>query len=192
MRVLCVLALACLLSGCFHSAKPLFTEAEGACPFTEQTVFTVGQIDAGGAIVKRHAFMIAPDGPICVRTPYIGDEPPTRELFVPLENGWFIVQSLSNQTDEQNEVPLDAAQSSAAYSLARLVGRRLFFYRPACDDFTNAAIAEVGVTRDKAEPGNSTSCTLTSGAQVRTLFRAWIRLGAPPAQFGDAGDLAAR
>lgn len=199
MRIILALA-ACLgLAGCFISEAPLYAESEGACPIRAETQFSLPQVDAGGRQARFPVFTIAPEGAYCVRTNHaISEEPPGRALFVPIEDGWHVVQ---------REQSGDAG--GYLYQLARLDGDRMEIYSPNCSDFTPAALAELEIEAVEApvnettetpaptpprakqngpdEPATATAaiCRVGERAQLEAALRRWIALRRPPAEYGE-------
>jgi hypothetical protein len=200
-----------MLSACFYSETALYPESAGACPVRAATEYAVTQVDAGGRTARLGAFTLSPDGAHCAYEgagagPGMGAMM-SRDLFVPFENGWHIVQR--GQVGDE---------SRFTFQLARIQGNRIEFYTPSCADFTAAALEEMNIEATdlsqgmpgmeepgaeeprgprvppqhpkQAGPGAGPDapplmCNVRERAQLEAAFRAWIRLGRPPSEYGE-------
>lgn len=204
MRALLALAACFVLGGCFMSDGTLYADADATCPVTSRTVYTISQVGPGGQPARLPNFALAPDGRACrMENLILATEGPSRALFVPLQDGWHVLQ----RTPE--------GQAMAIYQLARIEGDRITIYLPMCADFHADVLREWNIETttmpgqgaegerpgqppgprpapSRAKQGGPLSggppsmiCTPTTRAQLETAFRAWIRLGRPPHDIGE-------
>lgn len=145
MRTFLALALCAVLSACFSSDGPVFSEDRGQCPFTTPTLYE--EIDD-----TPYRFVFESDGAFCKVTDADGNI--TRTLFVPLGRDRWIVQG---------------AESRPTYAILRRRGDRLTQYIPRCGDFSAARLNRLGVSFD----AERNRCTVTDAHQIETLFRSW-------------------
>ena len=145
-RSLIMLALAALLSGCFVSAKPLFTPEEADMPLADDAHLTSYTLDKKGnrtaeaplhIAVKReaHSYVFTPT-----------DDEPLHATFDDIGQGYFVGRAVE---DDPGKPPL--------YGLFHKIGESWFAYSPMCSDFETLAerhgktLADFHIKRDQSD-----------------------------------------